>query len=69
MTASEFAELCRQLRELGASTVEAHGFRATFHVPAPYVAGIGRRPMSEDAQVLTPEQAKLAQRNKELGRG
>jgi len=70
MTASDFVELCKQLRELGVTSVKAHGFEVTFSAAAimasPAVRG---RPMSEDAKVLTPEEAKRAQRNRELGRG
>lgn len=69
MTPSEFVELCKQLKELGATSAEAHGYKATFavQVPVSRVSPAGR-PVESDVK-LSPDAVKAAQRAKELGRG
>lgn len=64
MTPTEFIDMCKQLRALGAVTV-AHGdMVAKF---SPVSAAFVQQRQPPDEKPMTPEQAREAMRRRELG--
>lgn len=67
MMSSDFVEMCRELRALGAVKVSADN-SGTFSVEfVPVTATLVRDRDPPPKEVLTPEQAKEAERRRELG--
>jgi len=69
VTADDFVRLAKALRELGAASVEAHGYKAVFPVAVPLNrAQVGDAAQHESAPVpTTPEEIRAARRARALG--
>jgi len=63
-----FVSLCERLREMGATRVEGFGLVASFSLLQPAPVEREERRERDDGPKMTPEEAELAQRLKQLAR-